>query len=104
MAADSKWRSALKAQNVQAVEAALNSSYLTPQDSQRLAQAALLFENSKLYDQAYALAKRSIEFNPNYYDAWRVLYHLTKATPADRDLAVKNLKRLDPFNPDVTAQ
>jgi hypothetical protein len=104
MAADSKWRSALKAQNVQAVEEALTPSYLAPRDSQRLAQAVLLFENSKLYDQAYKYAKEGVAFNPNYFDAWRVLYSISKSTQDERDLALKNMKRLDPHNPDVLKQ
>jgi hypothetical protein len=104
MAADSKWRSALKAQNVQAVEAALTPSYLAPRDSQRLAQAVLLFENSKLYDQAYKYAKEGVTFNPNYFDAWKVLYSISKSTKDERDLALKNMKRLDPHNPDVLKQ
>ena len=104
LSADSKWRGALKAQNVQAVEAALAPSYLSPRDSSRMAQAVLLFENSKMYDKAYLYAKESISFNPNYFDAWRVLYSITNATQEDRDLALKEMKRLDPLNPDVTAQ
>jgi O-antigen ligase len=104
LSADSKWRSALKAQNVQQVEAALTPSYLAPRDSARLAQAVLLFENSKMYDKAYFYAKEGIAYNPNYFDAWRVLYSITNATQADRDQALKEMKRLDPLNPDVTAQ
>jgi O-antigen ligase len=104
MAADTKWRSALKSQNVQQVEAALVPSYLNPSDSARLAQAVLLFENSKLYDQAYKTAKQGIEFNPNYFDAWRVLYAVSKSSAAEKAEALKNMKRLDPLNPDVLAQ
>jgi tetratricopeptide (TPR) repeat protein len=104
LAADSKWRSALKAQNVQSVEAALTPSYLAPRDSARLAQAVLLFENSKLYDQAYKYAKEGVAFNPNFFDAWRVLYAVSKSTQQEKDEALKNMKRLDPLNPDVLAQ
>jgi O-antigen ligase len=104
MAADTKWRSALKSQNVQQVEAALEPSYLNPSDSARLAQAVLLFENSKLYDQAYTTAKQGIAFNPNYFDAWRVMYAISKSSAAEKAEALKNMKRLDPLNPDVLAQ
>jgi O-antigen ligase len=104
MAADMKWRSALKAQNAVEVEAALNASYLTPLDSARLAQAALLFENSKLYDQSYRIAKKAIEFNPDSFDAWRILYAISQATAEDKAVALANMKRLDPKNPDVLAQ
>jgi hypothetical protein len=104
MSADMKWRSALKAQNVQQVEAALTPSYLAPRDSARMAQAVLLLENSKLPDLAYKYAKEGVAFNPNYFDAWRVLYSISKSTDADKDEALKNMKRLDPKNPDVLAQ
>jgi len=104
MSADMKYKSALKAQNVQQVEAALTPSYLAPRDSSRLAQAVLLLENSKLPDLAYKYAKEGVEFNPDYFDAWRVLYSVSKASQEDRDLAVSNMKRLDPKNPDVLAQ
>jgi O-antigen ligase len=104
MSADMAWKSALKAQNVQQVEAALTPSYLKPRDSARLAQAVLLLENSKLPDLAYKYAKEGVEFNPDYFDAWRVLYSVSKATQEDKDLALSNMKRLDPKNPDVLAQ
>lgn len=104
MAADMAWKSALTSQKVQKVEEALTPSYLKPRDSARMAQAVLLFENSKLYDQAYKYAKEGVVFSPNYFDAWRVLYSISKATQEDRDLALSNMKRLDPKNPDVLAQ
>ena len=104
MSADMAWKSALKAQNVQQVEAALTPSYLKPRDSARLAQAVLLLENSKLPDLAFKYAKEGVEFNPDYFDAWRVLYSVSKSTQEDKDLALSNMKRLDPKNPDVLAQ
>lgn len=104
MSADAKWRSALKVQNVESVEAALKASYLSPSDSQRLAQAVLLFENSKLFEQAHTYAMAGVVFNPDYFDAWRVLYGISKSTPSEKDLALQNMKRLDPLNPDVLAQ
>jgi O-antigen ligase len=104
MSADMKYKSALKAQNVQQVEASLTPSYLAPRDSSRLAQAVLLLENSKLPDLAYKYAKEGVAYNPDYFDAWRVLYSISKATTEDKELAVSNMKRLDPKNPDVLAQ
>ncbi len=43
-------------------------------------------------------------FNPDYFDAWRVLYSSLKSTDADKALALDNMNRLDPKNPDVLAQ
>jgi O-antigen ligase len=104
MSADMKWKSAVASQNVQNVEAALTPTYLAPRDSARMAQAVILFENSKLYDQAYKYALEGVAFNPDYFDAWRVLYGISKATQQDKENALANMKRLDPKNPDVLAQ
>lgn len=101
MSADMKWKSALKSQQLPNVEAALLTSYLQPPSSARLVQATQMFEQSKLPDQAYIYAKKGVEFNPDYTDAWKMLYYVSKATAADKELALKNLKRLDPHNPDV---
>jgi hypothetical protein len=101
LSADMKWRSALQAQNLEQVEAALKSSYLTPTSSSRLANAVQLFEQNKLPDVAYKYAKKGIEFNPDYFDAWKVLYYISKSTPADKELAIKNMERLDPRNKNV---
>jgi O-antigen ligase len=104
MAADMKWSSAIRAQSLEQVENALTPSYLSPQDSLRLAQAVQLFENSKLPDLAYKYAKEGVKFSPDFFDAWRMLYFTTNSTPADKEEALRNMKRLDPKNPDVLAQ
>jgi len=101
LSADMKWRSALQAQNLEQVEAALKSGYLTPTSSSRLANAVQLFEQNKLPDIAYKYAKQGVEFNPDYFDAWKVLYYISKSTPADKELALKNMERLDPKNKNV---
>ena len=99
--ADLSWRNALGSQNLAQVEKALTPSYMTPSDSTRLASAVTLMEQSKLYDQSYKYAKYAVEFNPNYFDAWKILYYVSKSTPEDKKMALENLKRLDPLNPDV---
>lgn len=104
MAADAKWRSAMESKNALKVAEALKPSYLNPSESSRLAQAALLFENSQLPDQAYSFAKQAVEFNPDSFDAWRVLYALKKSTQSEKNLALENLKRLDPHSANVLAQ
>lgn len=83
------------------MEAALDPSYMKPSDSSRLAQVVNILEQNKLYDQAYKYAKFAVEFNPNYFDAWKMLYYISKSTEADKSRALENLKRLDPLNPDV---
>jgi hypothetical protein len=99
--ADAKWRSATTSQDAGLVEEALIPGYLNPQNSYKYANAAQIFEGSKLYDLAYKYAKIGVEFNPGSFDAWRVLYSVSKSTPEDKTLALENMKRLDPNNPNV---
>jgi hypothetical protein len=102
MAADTKWRSALDSKDVAKVMAALEPGYLNPSDSQRLAQAVQLLVASNLPVQAREVAIKGIKHNPEYFDAWKVLYFLPNATESEKAQALKNMKRLDPRNPDVT--
>ncbi len=99
--ADAKWRSALKSQNVQKVEEALAPGYLNPQSSYKYVSAVQLLEGSKLYDLAYKYAQIGVEFNPNNFDSWKVLYFISKSTTEDKARVLENLKRLDPNNPNV---
>jgi hypothetical protein len=99
--ADTKWRSALDSRDVNKVMQALESGYLTPQDSARLAQAVQLFANSNLPEQAREIALRAVRFNPEYFDAWKQLYYLPNSTANEKALALKKMKMLDPLNPDV---
>jgi hypothetical protein len=103
MAADTKWRTALDSKDVARVMAALEPGYLNPGDSQRLAQAVQLLASSNLPEQAHDIAIKGITFNPEYFDAWRVLYFLANSTEAEKAQALENMKRLDPRNPDVLA-
>jgi hypothetical protein len=99
--ADAKWRAALASQNVQKVEEALVSGYLNPQNSYKYTNAVQLLESSKLFDLAYNYALVGIEFNPDNFDSWKVLYLITKSSPEEKALALENMKRLDPKNPNV---
>jgi O-antigen ligase len=99
--ADTKWRSAISSQDARLVEEALTPGYLNPDNSYKYANASQLFEGSKLYDLAYKYAKIGVEFNPDNFDSWKVLHFISKSTPEDKALALENMKRLDPNNPNV---
>ena len=40
-----------------------------------------------------------VEFNPDYTDAWKMLYYVTGATKEEKAMAKSELIRLDPLNP-----
>ena len=104
LSADSKWRSALNSKDANQVIAALEPGYLNPSDSQRYAQAVQLFASSNLMDQAREIALKATEYNPDYFDAWKLVYFLSNTSEEEKALALENMKRLDPRNPDVLAQ
>jgi hypothetical protein len=99
--ADAKWRSALASQNAQTLEEALVPGYLNPANSYKYANAVQLMENSKLYDLAYKYAQISVQFNPENFDSWRMFYFISKSSAAEKAIALENMKRLDPNNPNV---
>ena len=101
LSGDVKWRSAIVKGDLAQVKAALIPSYMSPSDTNRLVTAVSIAENSKLFDVAYEYAKKSVEFNPESFDSWRALYQVTNSTAADKELAISNMKRLDPKNPNV---
>jgi hypothetical protein len=99
--ADSKWRSALISQDSTKVEEALTPGYLNPPNSYKYANAVQLLENSKLYDLAYKYAQISVQFNPDNFDSWKMFYFISKSSAAEKAIALENMKRLDPNNPNV---
>ncbi len=103
LSADTKWRSALDSKDANKVMTALEPGYMNPSDSQRYAQAVQLFASSNLMDQAREIAQKATAYNPDYFDAWKLVYFLSNSTEEEKAIALKNMKRLDPRNPNVTA-
>ena len=101
LSADMKWSTALKSGRVEIVDATLQPGYLNPANVNKYIQAIQLFESNKLPDYAYKYAKIAVAFNENSFDSWKLLYYISKSTQEDKDLALKNMKRLDPKNPSV---
>jgi hypothetical protein len=99
--ADARWRTALGSQDLNKIESALVPGYLNPPNSFKYANAVQLLERSKLYDVALKYAQVGVQFNPDNFDAWRVLYLISKSSPEEKALALENMKRLDPKNPNV---
>jgi O-antigen ligase len=103
LSADMKWSSAIRSGNVENVKEALEPAYLNPLSSFRYASAVQLLEQNSLFDLSHEYALKAVEFNPNHFDSWRMLYAVKNASDSERALALENLKRLDPNNPDVLA-
>ncbi len=100
LSGDLKWKSALDSRNVANVQMALQPAYLNPASSFKYGSAVSLFSENGFQELAYKYARESVKFNPDFADAWRQLYSVQLSTDSDKKLAMKNLKRLDPNNPD----
>jgi hypothetical protein len=100
LSADIKWRSVQTSGQVSELENAFAGNYMSPLNSYSLASAVQLLENSNFPDLAIKYAREGIKFNPNSFDAWKMLYYATKSTPNEKSEARLKMIRLDPLNPE----
>jgi len=101
--ADSKWRSAQVSQTLEQLEGSMVSSYFNPQNSMKYITNIEILERSNLPDLARKYALDAARWNPESFEIWKILYLIRNSTAEDKALALENMKRLDPLNPDVTS-
>ena len=99
LAADMKWLGALKSQNLDTIMSALKPSYFNPTDSARMVAAVTGLQSNNLIKEALDVARQGVSYNPDFTDAWKMLYYIPTASEAEKKLAKENLIRLDPLNP-----
>ena len=95
---NSRFFAAMKANDFAGVESA---AYLHPQDQRRLFMLAGIYRNAKMDDKAVEVLKQSTMTYPDSYDMWALWLTIPSAAPSDIVYAKAQLKRLDPFNPDL---
>jgi hypothetical protein len=91
--ADGKLLSSLKSGDVERVYAAAVGF---PLEVARVNYVTQAFSQNQLPELALKSAKFGVEEFPNNYDAWDLLRQVTNLE-SDRELAIQNMKRLDPF-------
>jgi tetratricopeptide (TPR) repeat protein len=78
-----------------------NSVFLGPYERTRYMYAAqILFENGK-EPQAIEILRRAAVLYPDYYSIWNLWVAIPSATSKEIAQAKAELRRLDPFNPDL---
>jgi hypothetical protein len=102
--ADSKWRSAQVSQSVQALEETMKRSYFNPQHTMKYMTNIQALEQNNFPDLAHKYSLQAVKWNPESFELWKVLYLIRNSTPQEKETALKNMKRLDPLNPDVTSR
>jgi len=95
---NSRFYAAIKANDFAGVESA---AYLKPQDERRLFMLAGIYRNAKMDAKAVEVLKESTLTYPDSSDLWNLWLTIPAATPSDIANAKAQLKRLDPFNPDL---
>jgi O-antigen ligase len=95
---NSRFYAAIKANDFAGVESA---AYLKPQDERRLFMLAGIYRNAKMDEKAVEVLRKSTGTYPDSYDMWTLWLSIPTATPTDIAHAKAQLKRLDPFNPDL---
>ena len=103
LTADANWRSAQLVRTVPALEASMEAGYFNPQNSTKYQINIQTLEQSSLFNLSHKYALEAVKWNPDSFELWRILYVIRESTAEEKALALENMKRLDPLNPDVTS-
>jgi hypothetical protein len=103
LSSDASWRSAQLARSLPPLEATMKPSYFNPSNSMKFLTNIQTLEGSQLFELSHKYALEAVKWNPDSFELWKVLYLLKNSSPEEKDEALKNMKRLDPLNPDVTS-
>jgi hypothetical protein len=101
--ADSKWRASQVSRDLNSLESTMKKSLFNPGHINKYLVNIQILEQSNYPDLARKYALEAVSWNPEAYDLWRILFFISGSTPEEKNLAIQNMKRLDPLNPDVTS-
>jgi hypothetical protein len=96
--ASAKYKGALETGNPTVIQQA---AYFWPMDPNRMIQLAYVLNENKFEEQALKVAIDGVEKFPNNYGMWATLNLMAKATDAQKEQALTQMKRLDPLNPNL---
>ena len=96
--ASTQYKSALESSDAAVIE---NAAYLWPDEAIRYGQVALVLQANKLDVQAQSVLDKALLKFPNEFGLWSLAAKLSTATPEQIAEAKAQMKRLDPFNPDL---
>jgi hypothetical protein len=94
---DASYRSAIDSQVADQVK---NSAYKWPQNTDRMVLASIAFADNNLPEESLSIAKDILQINPRKIQAWRLIWQNSVSTLQEKEIALKNLRKLDPRNPE----
>ena len=77
------------------------AAYLEPYDRSRFIFVAQILQENKLEDRAIVVLRDASKIYPDSYDIWNRWAGIASASPNDVARAKAEMKRLDPFNPEI---
>jgi hypothetical protein len=77
------------------------SAYLKPYDKTRFLYSAQILADSKLEKQAIEILKDAAKIYPDSFELWQRWAQIPSASPEQVAKARAEMKRLDPFNPEL---
>jgi O-antigen ligase len=77
------------------------AAYLQPYDRSRFTTVARILQENKLEDRAIMVLRDASKIYPDSFEIWNRWAGITSATPNEIALAKAEMKRLDPFNPNL---
>ena len=98
LVASSKFKSALESSDAQVVEQA---AYIWPLDPIRMGYVGDLLSQNKLEAQGLAVITAAVAKFPDEYGLWAILARMPTSTAEQKAQAQREMKRLDPHNPDL---
>ena len=96
--ASAKYKGALESQNPDIIREA---AYIWPLDPLRMIQVASTLDQNNLGEQGLKISIDSVEKFPDNYGVWATLYAMKGASEEQKAQALKQMKRLDPLNPNL---
>ena len=96
--ASAKYKSALETSDPQIIQEA---AYIWPLDYSRMVQVAASLSKNNLDAKGLEVILDATEKFPESYSVWATLYTMTAASVDQKALALREMKRLDPLNPDL---
>ena len=77
------------------------AAYLKPYERARFTYVAQLLQENKLESRAITVLRDATKIYPDSIELWRRWSTIPSASPSDVERAKAEMKRLDPFNPDL---
>ena len=92
------YKNALESSNQERIVA---SAFLKPYEETRMGEVALILKQNNLNKESLALTQKIVARYPDSFEGWRLISQLSPEGSEEKAQAIREMKRLDPLNPDI---